>query len=235
VSHPLRWDPELTKVRSGQSIIRDPLRTALAVSAIVLGIGSLMPWAEGFIGFLAKQFGGFEGANDGLILVVLAAILLVIARDPNFLRAGDGARRWVPMIIGLICLADWVIGRQQAEFAIGRWVDQGGRGALTPGFYVAGLGALGVALISSFASLRHHEGETGGPASLVRLPRRSDLRTLGTAIGALVGLALAVALAVSLFPPVAIGGVIIFFAGFGVVVGGYLGRWIGFRLSGQPT
>jgi hypothetical protein len=230
VSHPLRWDPDLTRIRGGPSILRDPLRTALAASAVVLGIGALLPWADGFIGFLAKHFGGFDGASDGLILFVLAAILVVIARDRTFLRAIDGARRWTPMIIGLVCLGDWIIGRQQAEFEIGRWADQGGHGALAPGFYVAGVGALGVAVVGSFASLRRREGQTDGPASLIRLPRRSDIRTLATAIGALAGLGLAIAAAVSLFPPVAIGGVIVFFAGFGIVVGGYLGRLIGDRL-----
>ena len=222
----------MTKVRSGPSIIHDPLRTALAVPAIVLAVGALLPWAEGFIGNLPKRFGGFDGASDGLILFVLAGILLAIARNRDFVRAPDGARRWAPMIIGLVCLGDWVIGRQQGQFEIGRWVDQGGRGALTPGFYVAGVGALGVALVGSFASLRRREGETGGPASLFRMPRRSDLPTLLTALGALAGLALSVALAVSLFPPVAIGGVIVFFAGFGVLTGGYLGRAIGRRLTG---
>lgn len=231
MSHPLRWDPELTKVRSGPSIIHDPLRTGLAVAAIILAIGALQPWAEGFIGFLPKKFGGFEGASDGLILFVLAGILVVIARDRGFIRAADGARRWTPMIIGLICLADWVIGRQQAEFSIGRWVDQGGRGALTPGLYVAGVGALGVALVGSFAALRHREGETGGPASLVRLPRRSDIPTLTTAIGAIVGAGLGVALAAAVVPPVAVGGLSIFTAGLGIVGGGYLGRAIGRWLS----
>ena len=231
MSHPLRWDPELTKARRGPSILRDPVRTALAVAAIVLGIGALLPWAEGFIGFQAKRFGGFDGASDGLILFVLAAILLVIARDHGFVSATDGARRWAPMVIGVVCLADWIIGRQQADFEIGRWVGQGGHGTLTPGFYLAGVGALGVAAIGSYASLRHREGEIGGPASLVRLPRRSDIPTLATAIGALVGLAIAAWLAISLFPPAAIGGVIVFFAGFGILTGGYLGRSVGRLLT----
>jgi hypothetical protein len=103
---------------------------------------------------------------------------------------------------------------------------------LTLGFYVAGIGALGVAIVGSFASLHRREGETGGPASLFRMPRRSDLPTLMTALGALAGLAVSVALAVSLFPPVAIGGVIVFFAGFGVLTGGYLGRAIARWLTG---
>jgi hypothetical protein len=231
VSHPLRWDPELTKIRSGPSIIHDPLRTSLAVTAIILAIGAVQPWAEGFIGFLPKKFGGFEGASDGLILLVLAGILVFIARDRGFIRAADGARRWTPMIIGLICLADWIIGRQQAEFSIGRWVDQGGRGALTPGLYIAGVGALGVAVVTSFAALRHHEGESGGPASLVRLPRRSDIPTLTTVIGAILGAGLGVALAAAIVPPVAVGGLSIFTAGFGIVAGGYLGRAIGRWLS----
>ena len=235
MSHPLRWDPELTKVRSGISILRDPLRTALAAAAIVLAIGSLLPWAEGFIGFLAKRFGGFDGASDGLILFVLAALLLFIARDPGFLSAPDGARRWTPLTIGLVCFGIWLIGRQQAEFEIGRWVDQGGRGALAPGFYVAGIGAIGVAAVGSFASLRRRAGEVGGPASLLRLPRRSDVPTLATAIGALIGLGVAVGTAVSLFPPVGIGGILVFFAGFGIIAGMYVGRTVGRWIGGGPA
>jgi hypothetical protein len=231
VSHPLRWDPELTKVRSGESIIRDPLRSALAVAAIVLAVGAFLPWAEGLIGYLPKHFGGFDGISDGSILFVLAAILVVIALDHDFVRARDGARRWTTMIIGLICLGDVAIGRQLADFEIAHWVDQGGHGALAPGFFIAGAGALGVALIGSYASLHRREGETGGPASLFRRPRRTDAKPLATTIGALAGLALAVAAAVSLFPPVTIGGVIIFFAGFGVVIGAYLGKAIGQRLA----
>ena len=45
MTHPLRWDPELTKVRTGTSIVRDPLRASLAGAAIVLGIGAFLPWA----------------------------------------------------------------------------------------------------------------------------------------------------------------------------------------------
>jgi hypothetical protein len=222
----------MTKVRSGHSMLRDPLRTGLAVAAIILAVGAALPWADGYIGYLAKHFGGFEGAQDGYILIVLAIILVVLARDTTFLAARDGARRWTPMVIGLVCLGDWFIGRQQAEFEIGRWLDQGGRGGLAPGFFVAGIGAIGVALSGSYSSLRHREGEVGGPSSVFRMPRRSDLPTLATAVGCLVGLAIAVAAAVSLFPPIAIGGVIVFFAGFGIVAGGYLGRQIGGWLAG---
>lgn len=51
MSYPLRWDPELTKSERGPSILRDPLRAGLAAAGIALMVGSLLPWAEGTVGF----------------------------------------------------------------------------------------------------------------------------------------------------------------------------------------
>jgi hypothetical protein len=231
VSYPLRWDPDLTKAEKGPSILRDPLRAGLAAASIALAIGSLRPWAEGTAGFQPQQFGGFDGAGDGAILLFFAIALLLIARDRGFLRARDGARRWTPMIIGIICLADWFVARQQVELEIAQWVRPGGTGALTPGFYLAGLGALGAAVVGSFASLREGDGRGGGPVSLLRLPRRSDIPTLATSIGALVGLGFGATLAISIFPAAVVDAPLVFIAGFGVIAGGRLGRSVGRFLS----
>jgi len=73
VSHPLRWDPDLTKAEKGQSILRDPLRAGLAAAGFALAIGSLRPWAEGSAGLQPQQFGGFDGAGDGAILLFFAS------------------------------------------------------------------------------------------------------------------------------------------------------------------
>ncbi len=223
----LRWDPSLTTVRSGRPIYRDPLRLALAVGAGIMFVGALLPWAEGRIGFLPKKFGGLDGAADGLILATLGFVLIVIARSRDFLDAPDGGRRWLPMLIGVVCIGIWLLGRQQAEQAIAAWEDDDGSGSLVAGYWVAGVGVLIVAAVGSFASLRHHEGETSSPMSLLRMPRRSDLDSLGATFGALGGAVAAGGAAVAVFPPSAVGAPLIFFAGIGFVLGAYAGRRIG--------
>ena len=140
VTDRLRWDPSLTTARSGRPIYRDPLRLALAVGAAIMFVGALLPWAEGRIGFLPKRFGGLDGAADGLILATLGFVLIVIARSQDFLEAPDGGRRWTPMLIGVVCVGIWLLGRQQAEQAIAAWEDDDGSGTLVMGYWVAGIG-----------------------------------------------------------------------------------------------
>lgn len=199
----------------------------LAIGAAVMFVGALLPWAEGRIGFLPVKFGGLDGAADGLILATLAFVMLLIARSHDFLEAPDGGRRWAPMLIGLVCLGIWLLGRQQAEQAIAAWVDYDGSGSIVTGWWVAGAGVLIIAVVGSFTSLRHHEGETSSPTSLLRLPRTSDLAPLGATLGALAGAIGGGSAAVAIFPPTAVGAPLVFFAGFGFVVGAYAGRRLG--------
>jgi len=231
MTHPLRWDPDLTKVERSPSILHDPLRAGLAASGLAIVIGCLQPWAEGMVGFQPQSFGGFDGAGDGAILLFLAIILLFIARDRGFVEARDGGRRYLPMIVGLVALADWVIGRQQADVLIDGWLRTGGTGSLAPGFYLAGTGALGAAVLGSVASLRKGEGRTGGLRSLIRGPRRSDVPTLVASAGLLIGFLLGAGLALSVIPVAVVEAPLVFLAGFGAVAGAFvgrsLGRWLG--------
>ncbi len=223
----LRWDPSLTTARTGRPFYRDPVRLPLAVGAAIMMIGALLPWAEGLIGFLPVRFGGLDGAADGLILATLGFVLLLIARSRDFLEAPDGGRRWAPMLIGLVCLGIWLLGRQMAEQAIAAWEDDSGHGSIVTGYWVAGVGVLAVLIVGSFASLRHHEGETSSATALLRMPRRSDLAPLGASVGAIAGAIGAGAGAVAIFPPTTVGAPLIFFAGMGFVVGAYAGRRLG--------
>jgi hypothetical protein len=231
MTHPLRWDPELTKVDRDPSILRDPIRAGLAASGIAILVGCLQPWAEGMVGFQPQTFGGFEGAGDGAILLFLAAILLVIVRDRGFVEAPDGARRYLPMIIGFMCLFDWITARGQADILVAGWLRTGGTGSLAPGFYLAGLGALGAAVLGSIASLRNGKGRSGGPRSLLRRPTRSDIPTLATAVGLVVGLGLGAGLALEIVPAAVVNAPLLFLGSFGAVLGGYVGRSVGDRLQ----
>jgi hypothetical protein len=190
-------------------------------------VGALLPWAEGRIGFLPVSFGGLDGAADGLILATLGLVLLIIAWSRDFLDAPDGGRRWAPMIIGLVCLGLWLLGRQQAEQAIRAWEDDDGSGSLVIGYWIAGIGVLLVLALGSFASLRHHEGETSSPIAVLRRPRASDLPSLGAALGSVAGAIAGGAAALALFPPVTVGAPLLFFAGIGFVMGAYVGRRVG--------
>jgi hypothetical protein len=227
----LRWDEDLTKVRSGGSILRSPLRLALAIGAVIMATGAVLPWAEGMIGFQAKQFGGLEGAADGLIMATLALILLLFARDREFLYASDGGRRYAPMIIGLVCVGLWILGRQSALQAIAGWERDYGHGSIVIGYWIAGLGVAIVAVVGSYATLRHHEGQTSNPTALLRLPRRTDVIPLASLAGALIVMIAAANLALAIFPPTTVSAPLLFFVGIGFVAGWYLGRAVGRLLA----
>jgi hypothetical protein len=231
VTDRLRWDPELTKAGRGHSLLRDPVRAALAAGSVIMAVGSLMPWAQGLIGLQPVAFGGLDGAADGLIMFTLAIVLVLIARNPGFLEAPDGGRRWAPMLIGLACVCLWLLGRQSAEIEIGRWENDDGSGSLQPGYWIAGAGVILVAIAGSIASLRRHEGESGSPLSLVRMPRSSDVVPLATAVGAIAGLVGGGVLALNLFSAVTVGAPIVFFGAIGVVIGLSAGRRIGRLLA----
>jgi hypothetical protein len=231
VTDRLRWDPDLTTAESGRPFYRDPLRLGLVVGTATMMIGALLPWAEGHVGFLPKRFGGLDGASDGLILATFGFVLLLIARSRDFLEAPDGGRRWAPMLIGILCVGIWLLGRQSAEQAIASWVEDSGSGSIVGGFWLAGIGVFLVATLSSFASLRHHEGETSSPTALLRMPRRSDLGPLGATVGALAGAIAGGEAAVSMFPPTTVGAPLVFFAGIGFVLGAYAGRRVGLVLG----
>ncbi len=220
----LRWDPELTTIRTGRPFYRDPLRFAVALGATIMMVGAFLPWAEGRIGFLPVRYGGLDGAIDAAILATLGFVLLMIARSRDFLDAPDGGRRWAPMLIGFVCLGIWLLGRQEAELVIAGWEDDDGSGSIVTGFWFAGVGVLLVAIVGSYASLRHHEGETSSPTSLIRSPRRSDLEPLGATFGGIAGAIAGGAAALAVFSPAAVGAALLFFAGIGFVVGAYAGR-----------
>lgn len=232
MTNPLRWDPALTKARSGRPIYRDPLRLALAVGAVMMMVGGFLPWAEGRIGFLPVRFGGLDGAANGVLISALGLILLVATRSEGVITAPSGGLRWAPMAVGVASVAIWLLGRQPAELAITAWQNDSGSGSLAAGYWLAGLSVLFVAGLGSFISLRHHEGETSSATSLLRLPRRSDLVSLGATFGAFAGLVVGAAAALSLFSPTTVGAPLLFFAGIGFVAGAYGGRRLGMLLRG---
>jgi hypothetical protein len=227
----LRWDENLTRARSGRPILRSPLRLALAIGAVIMAVGAMLPWAEGLVGFLPVRFGGLDGAADGLILATMGLILMLIARSSDFLDANDGARRWAPMLIGFACVALWLLGRQSALQAIAGWENDDGHGSIVVGYWIAGVGVALVTVVGTFATLRYHEGQTTDPTALLRMPRRTDAGPLGTAIGAIGGAVGGGVLAVSLVPPSAVSAPLVFLAGIGLVAGGYVGRAVGNRLA----
>lgn len=223
----LRWDPELTTARTGRPFYRDPLRLGLAIGAVIMMIGGFLPWAEGHVGYLPMRFGGLDGASDGLIMATLGLVLLLMVRSADFLSAPDGGRRWAPMVIGLVCVGIWLLGRQRAELSIATWEDDAGGGSIVAGWWFAGLGVLLVAILGSYVSLRHHEGETSSPTALLRLPRRSDLVTLGATVGAVVGAVVGIAAALAIFSPTTVGAPLAFFFAGGFIAGAYAGRRLG--------
>jgi hypothetical protein len=230
VTNPFRWDPSLTERRTGRPLVRDPLRLGLLVGAAVMIVGAFLPWAEGMLGFLQVRFGGFDGAADGLIMATLGGILVLMAWRDDFLEAVDGAQRWSPMLIGLACVALWLLGRQSAELRILSWEEDDGSGSIVAGYWIAGLGVAAVAVVGSIASLRRRPGETGVPLPRPRMPRRDDVESVAAVMGAILGAIAGGAAALNLFASPAVGVPLLFFGFLGFVFGGLAGQSVGRRL-----
>jgi hypothetical protein len=223
----LRWDPAMTEVRRGRRLFREPLPTALAAGAVVLLVGSFMPWAQGMIGLLPVAFGGLDGAADGLILATLAFVLLLLAWKEDFSEPIGGIRRWLPLVIGVICLGLWVLGWQSANLAIAHWQEDDGRGSIVAGYWVAGLGVAIVTVVGAIVTLRPRQGEPRMPIPEPRMARRDDIPVVGGWLGGAVGAVLLGAAAIALFQPVSVGIPLLFFGAIGAIVGVAWGRSLG--------
>jgi hypothetical protein len=226
----LRWKPSLREHGRDRPLLRDPLRLGLLVGALVMAIGAFLPWAEGMIGFLRVQFGGFEGASDGLILVTFGLVVMFIARDRESLDASEGPRRWAPMLIGLVCVAVWLVAGRSAEITISHWKNDDGTGSLVAGYWITGIGAVAVAIVGSIAALRPHEGETASPLPRPRMPRLDDIESIAAAAGAVIGAIAAGAATLALFNPVSVVVPLLFFGFIGLALGSIGGRSVGARL-----
>jgi hypothetical protein len=231
----LRWSQDLTKsTRRGYSLLHSPLRITMGIGALIMIVGSFLPWAEGHLGFLHVQFGGFDRASDGLILAVMGVVvLLVFVRSTDFLDSPDGARRWAPLIVGLVCVGLWLVGLQQSLITIESWRRDYGDGAIVAGWWVTGIGALIVGVTGTFATLRHHDGQPSNRSVIVRKPRRSDAGPILTWLGAIGGMILGAALALEIFPAISVSAPMVFMGGTGMILGAYLGRSVGNAIGGQ--
>jgi hypothetical protein len=230
----LRWDENLTKVRRRHAIFHSPLRITMGIGALIMMVGCFMPWAQGHLGFLGVQFGGFDRASDGLILVALGIVILAIfVRSADFLDAPDGARRWAPLIVGVVCAGLWLVALQQSLITIESWRREYGDGSVVAGWWVTGVGAVIVAITGAYATLRHHEGPAGERAAILRMPRRSDAGTILAWVGGIAGLVLGAGAALEIFPAISASAPMVFLGGFGMIVGAYLGRLAGNAIGGQ--
>jgi hypothetical protein len=162
-------------------------------------------------------------------------ILVLFVRSPDFLDAPDGARRWAPLIVGLICVGVWLLGWQQSEIMIESWEHDFGHGSVVAGLWVTGIGVAIVAISGAYATLRYHEGQTGDPTALIRAPRRSDAGPILTWVGGIAGMLIGAGAALSTFPPISASAPMVFMGGFGLIFGAYLGRAIGNRLGGPAS
>ena len=237
----LRWDEGLTKTRRGHAILHSPLRLLMAAGAIIMIIGSFLPWAQGFLGLLPVQFGGFDRASDGLILTVLGAVILfIVVRLPDFLDAPDGPKRWAPLVIGLGCVGLWLVGWQQSLITIESWERDYGHGSIAAGFWVTGIGAAILAVTGTYASLRYREGQKTDATALLRRPRRTDAGPILAWVLGIAGLLLGVWAALAIFPPISVAAPMVFMGGIGMILGAYLGRSLGATIArgsktGGPT
>jgi hypothetical protein len=197
-------------------------------------VGCLLPWAQGHLGYLAVQFGGFDRASDGLILFALGIVILVLfVRSSGFLDAPDGARRWAPLVVGVVGVGLWLVALQQSLITIESWRRDYGDGSVVSGWWVTGFGAVIVGITGAYATLRHHEGQAGERTAILRKPRRSDAGTIFTWVGGIAGLVVGAGAALEIFPAISASAPMVFLGGFGMILGAYLGRLAGNAIGGE--
>lgn len=227
----LRWDPGLTERPHDPGLLRDPLRLAVVAGTMVFIVGSLLPWAEGMIGFLPVFYGGgLDPTADGFFLAILGAVLLFFVRDRGFVEAEDGPRRWAPMLIAIGGVVLWIVGSQSGATAIRRWEGDDGSGSLALGYWAAGIGVVTAAIAATIAALRRRPGEGAIRLPRPRLPGRSDVEGLLGAAGALVGMVVGVLGALAVFDPISVIVPLLFFGALGLIFGQFAGQSIGERL-----
>ena len=229
----LRWDDNLTQSRRSFAILRSPLRITMGIGALIMMVGCFLPWAQGHLGFLPVQFGGFDRASDGVILFVLGVVVLALfVRGADSLDAPEGLRRWAPLIVGLVCVGLWLVALQQSLITIESWRRDYGDGAVVAGWWVTGVGAVIVGITGAYATLRPHEGQASDPNSILRKPRRSDAGPILTWVGGIAGLIVGAAAALEIFPAISASAPMVFLGGLGMILGAYLGRVAGNAIGG---
>jgi hypothetical protein len=141
----IEWQPHAAPTERLRGLRDDPGRILLLVAAVLLFVGAFLPWAEGIdaLGHPAA-YTAQMGLADGVILLVLALILAVMAGTRLLIETTSRTVQLLPLALAVVAVAMWIGADRTSLQYIADWIDSGGHGAQTAIRYTT---ALGIGLI----------------------------------------------------------------------------------------
>jgi hypothetical protein len=224
---PLRPTP---RERGLPGVFRDPVRTALLISGVLLFVGSLLDWIEVFQpGHGWTSISSFARAGDGAITLELGLIIGLIAWADRTATSRLPALIALPLVLGIASLLLMKLSFDSAQELLASLANGGGYGYLLPGFYVALAGALLATGLGAAAVLRARRH-----VSFTFEVRRATLAPiLGGAVGAVLGMLAAVVLGENFgTDPTTTGSAVTLLVIVLAIVGGWLGSRVGGAFAG---
>ena len=208
-----------------------PARIIVGIGAALTVVATVLPWAAGrapdVAGFEDVVFLGTQGAGDGVVLLIVAAIagFLTLHRAP----AGSRVRvlRAMPAVLVLLAVSSWITGWRDASDEVDAWIRRGGSGGISVGVWLAGIGIalMAIGTIALLPQVIRWQTQAGDPTDMLEITPASVARTVGGIAGIFIGGALGISFAVGLTPTPVIG-LIAFGAIFGGFGGAYAGSWL---------
>jgi hypothetical protein len=137
----LEWQPHAAPEERLRTLRDDPGRILILISALLLLAGAFLPWAEGLdplqhpITYTAR-----EGLADGVILLVVAAILAIMGGSRMLVETTSRTVQLLPLGLAVVAAAMWIGADRASQAAIKGWEILGGRGDQTLIRYTTALG-----------------------------------------------------------------------------------------------
>ena len=226
----MQWSP--TRKRGARDVlVLTPARIVVGVGAAIALVAGLMPWAEGrapdLAGFEPVFFSGTGGAGDGVVLVLVAAVVgfLTLHRTPATSRVR--IVRALPVILVILAAASWINGYRAAGNEVAAWVRRGGSGGQSIGLWLAGVGIvlMAVGTVVLLPEVIRWQSEPDDPSDDLRVTLGGAARVVGGIAGTCIGAAIGIGFTLGLTATPLIG-LIALGAVFGGLAGAYGGAWL---------
>jgi hypothetical protein len=188
----LDWTPRSVSSAERASLIREPARAIAALGAVLIVVGSLLPWASGVDQTGANvNFRATEGQGDGVWLFVFGVALVALTLSRGAAESRSRTIQLAPILIAICAGLIWITADRSSREVVDQWIRDGGTGSQTAAVTIVAAGILLAAAGAIWLDLRRPReirGETGSLQTELGITRRSVAETIGSALGAIVGL-----------------------------------------------
>jgi hypothetical protein len=224
----LDWKPSSAAGPQPRGLIREPARAVTVLAAVLIVVGSLLPWASGVDQTgSAVSFRATEGQGDGVWMLVFGLALIVLTLSRGAAESRSRTVQLAPMLIAVCAALIWITADRTSHEVVDQWIRDGGTGSQTPMGSTVAAAILLAAAGSAWLELRRSpeiRAQTGDLRKELGLTWRNVAETLGAVIGAGIGMALGLAAGVYLTNSAIWGiGILIVTGIAGLGIGSFLG------------